>query len=109
MDALAQTALGSRCSRRHRDLTATWTTTCRPVRAITSTREGHRRMRPDAALAEIGANSRTRSPPPSATIRVGYQRAGHRRRGGHNFQEAGIDSVDMPEIDAREMGAGFGG
>jgi replication fork clamp-binding protein CrfC len=26
----------------------------------------------------------------------------------HNFQEAGIDAVDMPQIDAREMGAGFG-
>src|SRR6478735_11470586 len=25
-----------------------------------------------------------------------------------NFQEAGIDAVDMPQIDAREMGAGFG-
>jgi len=26
----------------------------------------------------------------------------------HNFSEAGIDAVDMPQIDAREMGAGFG-
>jgi hypothetical protein len=26
----------------------------------------------------------------------------------HNFQEAGIDAIDMPQIDAREMGAGFG-
>jgi replication fork clamp-binding protein CrfC len=26
----------------------------------------------------------------------------------HNFQEAGIDVVDMPQIDARQMGAGFG-
>jgi replication fork clamp-binding protein CrfC len=26
----------------------------------------------------------------------------------HNFQEAGIDAVEMPAIDAREMGAGFG-
>jgi hypothetical protein len=26
----------------------------------------------------------------------------------HNFQEAGIDAVEMPQIDAREMGAGFG-
>ncbi|HEX7825751.1 MAG TPA: dynamin-like GTPase family protein, partial [Mycobacterium sp.] len=26
----------------------------------------------------------------------------------HNFQEAGIDAVDMPQIDAREMGAGLG-
>ncbi|MCW2560499.1 MAG: iniA [Mycobacterium sp.] len=26
----------------------------------------------------------------------------------HNFEEAGIDAVDMPQIDAREMGAGFG-
>jgi replication fork clamp-binding protein CrfC len=25
----------------------------------------------------------------------------------HNFQEAGIDAVEMPQIDAREMGAGF--
>jgi replication fork clamp-binding protein CrfC len=26
----------------------------------------------------------------------------------HNFEEAGIDAVEMPQIDAREMGAGFG-
>ena len=26
----------------------------------------------------------------------------------HNFQEAGIDAVEMPQIDARGMGAGFG-
>jgi len=67
-------------------------------------------MRPYAALAEIGANSRI-----AIATAVGdnfvwaYQRAGHSpKRWQHNFQEAGIDSDRHARDRPREMGAGFG-
>ena len=55
-------------------------------------------------------NSRTRSPPPSVTTSCGPTSEPRRspQEVARTFTEAGLDAVEMPEIDAREMGAGLG-
>jgi hypothetical protein len=113
MDALAQTALWQQVLNDGiTDLTADVDHDLRGrFRAITQhTEKVIDGCDPTQHWAEIGAELEN-----AIATAVGdnfvwaYQRAGAlAEEVAHNFQEAGIDAVDMPQIDAREMGAGFG-
>ena len=113
MDALAQTALWQQVLNDGiADLTADVDHDLRGrFRAITQhTEKVIDGCDPTHHWAEIGAELEN-----AVATAVGdnfvwaYQRAGAlAEEVAHNFQEAGIDAVDMPQIDAREMGAGFG-
>jgi replication fork clamp-binding protein CrfC len=113
MDALAQTALWQQVLNDGiTDLTADVDHDLRGrFRAITQhTEKVIDGCDPTQHWAEIGAELEN-----AIATAVGdnfvwaYQRAGAlAEEVAQNFQEAGIDAVDMPQIDAREMGAGFG-
>src|SRR5882757_2561442 len=113
MDALAQTALWQQVLNDGiADLTADVDHDLRGrFRAITQhTEKVIDGCDPTHHWAEIGAELEN-----AVATAVGdnfvwaYQRAGAlAEEVAHNFQEAGIDAVEMPQIDAREMGAGFG-